>query len=307
MALNTRSALLKSTTAATCAMLARMLRWLSTTPFGAPSEPLVNSTTAGASAARRAPGRRRAAWRPASRAAWPPARARRARPPATRTAPALHPRHRRAELAALDEGARRQHGGHLGRRAGGEHALGPGGEVQHRRHPAERLQRHERHHGAVRVRQHHADWRAARRLVRQPAAEHGGAQHHAAIGQRRAGDVLDDRHRRRRTGRARPAGPRTASGSVRRWRRRCAPSRPAGWCPRRGGGRGRAAPGRRPSATGGSTVSDSRGNQRRGARPPMRDSLVNCSPSMRTGRSRRPPCRRPCRRPRTPSSARRWW
>ncbi len=72
IALNTRSAGLKSTTAATWAMLARMLRWLSTTPLGEPSEPEVNSTTAAESAGTAAPGsRRRASSHPRSLARRP--------------------------------------------------------------------------------------------------------------------------------------------------------------------------------------------------------------------------------------------
>ncbi len=45
-ALNTLSTGLKSTTDGTCAQLASSARWLCTTPFGAPSDPEVNSTSA---------------------------------------------------------------------------------------------------------------------------------------------------------------------------------------------------------------------------------------------------------------------
>ena len=61
--LNTTSAGVTSKRAMTCATLARRLRWDSTTPLGAPSEPEVNSTTAGSS------GVRRSSMRPASRTA----------------------------------------------------------------------------------------------------------------------------------------------------------------------------------------------------------------------------------------------
>ena len=46
-ALRTMSRGLKSTTAASWCRFASRLRWLSTTPFGVPSEPDVKSTTAG--------------------------------------------------------------------------------------------------------------------------------------------------------------------------------------------------------------------------------------------------------------------
>ncbi len=46
-ALNTTSEPVKSTRAASWLTFERMLRWLSTTPLGAPSVPEVNSTTAG--------------------------------------------------------------------------------------------------------------------------------------------------------------------------------------------------------------------------------------------------------------------
>ncbi len=50
--LNTLSLALASTRARAWAALARILRWDSTTPFGVPSEPDVNSTTAGSPALR---------------------------------------------------------------------------------------------------------------------------------------------------------------------------------------------------------------------------------------------------------------
>jgi hypothetical protein len=48
----------KSIRAAACAALASMLRLDSTTPFGVPSEPEVNSTATGSSGPRSASGRR---------------------------------------------------------------------------------------------------------------------------------------------------------------------------------------------------------------------------------------------------------
>ncbi len=50
-ALSTMSEALKSIRAASWWQLASRLRWLSTTPLGSPSEPLVNRITAGASGA----------------------------------------------------------------------------------------------------------------------------------------------------------------------------------------------------------------------------------------------------------------
>ena len=67
---------------------------------------------------------------------------------------ALHRRHRGAQLAAFDEGAGGQDDLDLRGGAGGEHAFGAGGEVQHGRDAAPGLQRHERDQGA------HSHWAA---------------------------------------------------------------------------------------------------------------------------------------------------
>ena len=74
-----------------------------------------------------------------------------------------------------------------------QHVDGAGGEIQHRRHAADGLQRHEHHGDAGRVRQQHADVLADRRAVLELAAQHLGAEDQLAIGQPGAERVLDDR------------------------------------------------------------------------------------------------------------------
>ncbi len=97
------------------------------------------------------------------------------------------------ELALLDERARCQHGPDLGGLHRGQHIDRPGREIQHRRHPADGLQRHEHHGNAGGVRQQHADVLADARAGLELAAQHLRAEDQLAVGQRRAQRVLDDR------------------------------------------------------------------------------------------------------------------
>src|SRR5580704_10051441 len=115
MALNAMSPPWKSITDAICAQLASRLRWLSTTPFGAPSEPLVNSTTAGASGSVEAPGRPLA--RHASRLARSFARI--LQPDETHLL--RHALHHPGEPPLLHETAARDHRAHASSTAGRQH------------------------------------------------------------------------------------------------------------------------------------------------------------------------------------------
>ena len=71
--------------------------------------------------------------------------------------------HQLVELALLDEGLRREHGLDLRGLHGGEDVDRAGREVEHRRDPADALQRHEDDGDARGIRQQHADILAGRR------------------------------------------------------------------------------------------------------------------------------------------------
>ena len=91
IALNAMSLPLKSITDDNCAQFVSTLRWLSTTPLGLPSEPLVNSTTQAESGGTRAPGSLRAphASRLARSFARSPIASRRSSSQMKRTSPAI--------------------------------------------------------------------------------------------------------------------------------------------------------------------------------------------------------------------------
>ena len=183
---------MKSITAAACAQLVRMLRWLSTTPFGTPSVPLVNSTTAavvGRSGAARQAAARRASCQPAQARRKPmPARTSSSQ---TKRTGSLHFLDVVREPATLDEAPRRQHRADFGGAAGRQHAVGAAGDVQHRGNTTEGKQGEERHRGAVRVRQHNAQMLARPREVGDGAAEHAGAEDGAAVAQTLEFGVLE--------------------------------------------------------------------------------------------------------------------
>ena len=133
--------------AASCSQLLRMLAWLSTTPFGVPSEPEVNRTTAATSPACGPPALMNAA-RERQRTgeaahlvqAKPNAFAHvfqvddAGRPPVSAASDFLQP-------ALFDKGARWSRPRPTSRRAlpGGAQIVLASGEVQHRRHAAEQL------------------------------------------------------------------------------------------------------------------------------------------------------------------------
>ncbi len=178
IALKTRSAPLKSTTLESCAQLVTMLRWLSATPLGMPSDPLVKSTTATESGDAFAPGQ------PAREMRVPRSSQLGVKP--ERRAQVLGPQDADllletlddlAELRLLDESSARDDRRGLRCGAGDEHRIRAGREIEHRRHASEGLKRHERHDRAVCVRQEHADAFARFRLRREPAPEDAGAEH----------------------------------------------------------------------------------------------------------------------------------
>ena len=170
-----------------------MLRWDSTTPLGVPSEPEVNRIDGRivglAGDARRGAG---------EQAGDLVARCRSSRGrPRDRRCAALREiaADQLVELALLDEGARGQHGLDLRGLASPPSTLtGAGREVQHRRHAADGLQRHERR------RRRRPSSAAARRQFSptsvprlELAAQHLGAEDQLAIGQLGAERILDDR------------------------------------------------------------------------------------------------------------------
>ena len=78
-----------------------------------------------------------------------------------------------------------------GRHQAGLHVADAGGEIQHRRHPAEGLQRKEGDDGRVDVGQQHADMLAAPRQLGQRRAQRQGAEQQLRVADRGAGGVLD--------------------------------------------------------------------------------------------------------------------
>ena len=153
--LNTLSSRPKSMRAAACAALASMLRCDSTTPFGAPSEPEVNRIAAGSSALRATSGRagtQQAAQLVGEGDAW------RGCPRDRRSRTFSRARRRGCSSFAFStKRARRQDRRRLRRLAGGENVRRAGGEVDHRRHPADRHQPRGTSRPRLGVRQHHAD------------------------------------------------------------------------------------------------------------------------------------------------------
>ena len=207
----------KSITEPICAQLASRLRWLSTTPFGAPSDPLVNSTTAGASGSVDAPGRRRA--RHASRLARSFARrpidARTSSSQTKRTSSAMRstilvsrPFSTNARLEiTVRTPAVRQADSIAGR---------AGRNVQQARHDAERLQPHERHHRGDRVGHQQRHMRFARRDAGQRASQRSRTHHHPVVADRHARDVLgDDRPRAIRVARVQQCREQVPAGVLR--------------------------------------------------------------------------------------------
>ena len=94
-------------------------------------------------------------------------------------------------LALLDEGARGDDGVDLGGLAGGEDVGRAAVKlIIAGTRPAD-ISAEQRHHGAVRVRQHDADGAAFERERHQLAAEHRGAEQQPLVGERAGDRVLD--------------------------------------------------------------------------------------------------------------------
>ena len=100
---------------------------------------------------------------------------------------------RRLELGLGDELARRHHQLDLGGDDGRLEVGGAGREVEHRRHAAIGLQRHEHDHGGIDVGHQHAHALARLGQCREPAAEDQGARHQLEIVEMDAAGVLQHR------------------------------------------------------------------------------------------------------------------